>query len=247
VREKTLWRALYETADRAGELLGLLDVTDLDLPNKRARVRSKGGATEWVFWQTGTAQLLPRLLAGRSAGPVFLAARRPTRVVATLDVDPVTGRARLSYRRASATPRSPTPPRTALTPRCCWPVPARLRPLPSSGTPGQDRTRSDGTSPRTTPRGEECSDVRQDRRRCHAQGRPISNAEAGHSPSAGGGVVVRGLTERRETSACDGGDRCGAATCLAEYDEDRGGPASRRVFAPDIRRVIAGLEPGCPA
>jgi len=100
LRDKTLWRLLYETAARATEVLGL-DASDLDLANKRARVRSKGGATEWVFWQTGCAQLLPRLLAGRTAGPVFLADRRPTRAVATLDQDSATGRARLSYRRAA--------------------------------------------------------------------------------------------------------------------------------------------------
>jgi integrase/recombinase XerD len=101
LREKTLWRLLYETAARASEILSL-DITDLDIANKRARVRSKGGATEWVFWQTGTAQLLPRLLTGRRAGPVFLAAGAPTRAVATVDADPATGRSRLSYRRAAA-------------------------------------------------------------------------------------------------------------------------------------------------
>ena len=101
LREKTLWRLLYETAARTGEILAL-DVADLDVANKRAKVRSKGGATEWVFWQTGTAQLLPRLLAGRGVGPVFLADRAPTRAVATVDLDPATGRARLSYRRAAA-------------------------------------------------------------------------------------------------------------------------------------------------
>jgi integrase/recombinase XerD len=87
LRERTLWRLLYETAARANELLAL-DVEDLDLANRRARVRSKGGAVEWVFWQTGSAQLLPRLLAGRTRGPVFLATRRPARAVASLDVDP---------------------------------------------------------------------------------------------------------------------------------------------------------------
>ncbi len=100
LRERTCWRLLYESAARANEVLSL-DVTALDLPNKRARVRSKGGATEWVFWQTGTAFLLPRLLAGRTSGPVFLAARQPTRAVPSLDRCPSTGRARLSYRRAA--------------------------------------------------------------------------------------------------------------------------------------------------
>ena len=100
LRERTLWRLLYETAARANELLAL-DVEDLDLANRRARVHSKGGAVEWVFWPTGSAQLLPRLLAGRTSGPVFLRDRRPTHAVAGLDLDPASGRARRSYRRAA--------------------------------------------------------------------------------------------------------------------------------------------------
>jgi integrase len=44
LREKTLWRMLYETA-RAGEILAL-DIEDLDLDGRRAAVTSKGGATE---------------------------------------------------------------------------------------------------------------------------------------------------------------------------------------------------------
>lgn len=100
LREKALWRLLYETAARANEILAL-DLGDLDLPNKRARIRSKGGAIDWVFWQTGAAQLLPRLLDRRADGPVFLADRQPTRAVPTLDLDPETGRSRLSYRRAA--------------------------------------------------------------------------------------------------------------------------------------------------
>src|SRR5512144_699560 len=38
LREKTLWRMLYETAARAGEVLSL-NVEDLDLANKQARVQ----------------------------------------------------------------------------------------------------------------------------------------------------------------------------------------------------------------
>ncbi len=99
LRDKALWKMLYETAARAEEVLGL-DVPDLDLLSKRGRVISKGGNTDWVHWQTGTALLLPRLLAGRREGPVFLTARRPARPVASEDLCPVTERARLSYRRA---------------------------------------------------------------------------------------------------------------------------------------------------
>lgn len=92
----------------ANEILSL-DIEDLDLPNKRARVRSKGGAVEWVFWQTGAALLLPRLLADRTTGPVFLADRQPTRAVPGIDQCPLTGRARLSYRRAAELFREATP------------------------------------------------------------------------------------------------------------------------------------------
>jgi integrase len=47
LRERTLWQLLYETAARSGEVLQL-DVQDLDLPNRRARVRRKGGAVDWI-------------------------------------------------------------------------------------------------------------------------------------------------------------------------------------------------------
>ena len=101
VREKALWRLLYETAARASEVLSL-DVGDVDLETRRAVVRSKGGDLELLHFQTGSARLLPRLIAGRRSGPVFLTDRRPApgRAPATVDVCPVTGRARLSYRRA---------------------------------------------------------------------------------------------------------------------------------------------------
>ena len=75
LRDRTLWRMLYETAARSAEVLNL-DVEDLDLPNRKARVRRKGGAVDVILLQTGTARLLPRLLKGRKTGPVFLTDRR---------------------------------------------------------------------------------------------------------------------------------------------------------------------------
>ena len=51
LRERTLWRMLYETAARSAEVLAL-DVEDLDLPNRRAKVRRKGGALDIIVWQT---------------------------------------------------------------------------------------------------------------------------------------------------------------------------------------------------
>ena len=78
LRERVLWRLLYDTAARAEEIL-TLDIGDLDTEFRRARTRSKGGDAEYLHWATATARLLPRLLAGRTAGPVFLAggARQP--------------------------------------------------------------------------------------------------------------------------------------------------------------------------
>jgi integrase len=100
IRERTFWRLLAESAARASEILGL-DVADLDLANRRANVRRKGGANDVITWQTGTARLLPRLLKGRKSGPVFLTERRARVPLSPADVDPGTGRARLSYNQAA--------------------------------------------------------------------------------------------------------------------------------------------------
>lgn len=102
VRDKTLWRLLYESAARANEVL-CLNIEDLITADKRARTTAKGGATEWIHWQSGTARLLPRLIGARTSGPLFLTDRVARPGAATLDVDPTTGRARLSYRRAAET------------------------------------------------------------------------------------------------------------------------------------------------
>ena len=99
IRERVLWRMLYETAARSAEVLRL-DVEDLDLPNRKAKVRRKGGAIDVIVWQTGTARLLPRLLKGRKTGPVFLTDRRSRVELPPGDVDQASGRARLSYRQA---------------------------------------------------------------------------------------------------------------------------------------------------
>lgn len=103
LRERTLWRLLYETAARAEEIL-CLNVEDRDVEYRRARVVSKSGAVEHVHWATATARLLPRLLKGREAGPVFVTDRRaPTsgpRMPAAADLCPISGRGRLSYPRA---------------------------------------------------------------------------------------------------------------------------------------------------
>jgi integrase len=60
---KVFTRLQYETAARATELLSA-DVGDLDMGNRRLRVTSKGGDVEWVYFQSGSARNLPRLLRG---------------------------------------------------------------------------------------------------------------------------------------------------------------------------------------
>src|SRR5260221_1377154 len=75
LRDRLLWRMLYESAARSAEVLAL-DVSDLDLPNRCSRVRRKGGALDVIVWQTGTARLLPRYLKGRTDGPLFVTERK---------------------------------------------------------------------------------------------------------------------------------------------------------------------------
>lgn len=100
LREKVLVLMLYETAARIEELLGL-NIEDLDLAKKRARVVRKAGAVEYVFWQTRVARLLPRLIGKRERGPLFVTERKARLPMAAGDLDPATGQARLSYRRAA--------------------------------------------------------------------------------------------------------------------------------------------------
>ncbi len=101
LRERALWRLLYDSAARADEALAL-NVEDLDLANRRARARTKGGHRRQLHFQTGAARLLAKLVTGRNRGPVFLTDRRPApaRAPAATDLDPASGLARLSYERA---------------------------------------------------------------------------------------------------------------------------------------------------
>lgn len=103
LRERLLWRMLYETASRGGAVLAL-NVEDCDFDNRRAKVTVKGGDTGWIVWGRGTALLLPRYLHGRAAGPLFLSDRRPgpsgRSSTSNRDLCPETGRSRLGYDRA---------------------------------------------------------------------------------------------------------------------------------------------------
>lgn len=119
LREKALWRMLYETCARSEEILEVnIEDLDLDLAGRRYPVKAKGAVPkvrrrgqvredfvlETVYWDAGAARLLPRLLKGRTRGPVFVTHRRPGpgKVAGPRDVCPDTGLARLSYGQARA-------------------------------------------------------------------------------------------------------------------------------------------------
>ncbi|MFD8752038.1 hypothetical protein ACFV0O_13810 [Kitasatospora sp. NPDC059577] len=95
LREQTLWHLLHESG-AAIETVLALDTDHLDLLRRRTRP----GHTP-LHWRTGTARLLPLLIAGRTEGPLFLTDRRPPAGTPAPDRCPYTGRARLSYRRAA--------------------------------------------------------------------------------------------------------------------------------------------------
>ena len=94
----------------------------------------RGRTTDWVHWQAGTALLLPRLLAGRREGPVFLTARRPARVAASADLC----RPRRNWSPAGRTPGPPILTRGRCSPSRSAPArPGGSAPAASrSATPG---------------------------------------------------------------------------------------------------------------
>ncbi|MFE9400098.1 tyrosine-type recombinase/integrase [Streptomyces flavidovirens] len=111
LREKVTYRMLYETVARADELLGV-NIEDLNLTARQAPVKVKGAkavrrrgqaredyATETIYWDVGTARLLPRLIGERTRGPLLVTHRKPGpgKVLTPRDVCPDTGLARLSY------------------------------------------------------------------------------------------------------------------------------------------------------
>ena len=98
LREHALWRVLYDSAGPAAAVLAL-DADQVDLAGRRARRGAPGSAP--LEWTALTSDLLDWLLAGRRRGPVFLTGRRAAARVAPGDVCELTGRARLSYRRAA--------------------------------------------------------------------------------------------------------------------------------------------------
>jgi integrase/recombinase XerD len=101
LREHAFWRVLYDSAAHVDEVLSL-DAGRLDLAGRGAPAPAAAGRRDgWIRWGDAAGQLLGWLLAGRSCGPVFLTDRRAPAGATRADVCPVTGRARMSYRRAA--------------------------------------------------------------------------------------------------------------------------------------------------
>jgi hypothetical protein len=100
LRENAFWHVLYDSAARVEDVLGM-DADRIYLPGGFAPIRQPAQAPGRIGWREGTSQLLGWLLAGRTCGPVFLTDRRAPSSAERADVCPVTGRARMSYRRSA--------------------------------------------------------------------------------------------------------------------------------------------------
>jgi integrase/recombinase XerD len=100
LREQVCWRLITESGAPAARVLAL-DVTDVDPGAGRVRLRDEAGNATWHRLRPATAQLAAWLIAGRAGGPLFLTDRRAPAGTSQRDRCPVTGRARLSYRRAA--------------------------------------------------------------------------------------------------------------------------------------------------
>jgi len=98
LREQAFWHLLLD-AGAAAETVLTLDAGMLDHTHRRAAPAGTG--RRQLDWGSGTGELLSWLLAGRRAGPVFLTDRRAPVGTPAADRCPLTGRGRLSYRRAA--------------------------------------------------------------------------------------------------------------------------------------------------
>jgi hypothetical protein len=101
LREQALWHLLRDSG-AAAEVVLALDASALDLHGRRARRAGRAGAGGGpIEWSARTNDLLGWLLAGRRHGPVFLTDRRAPASTPEADLCPLSGRGRMSYRRAA--------------------------------------------------------------------------------------------------------------------------------------------------
>ncbi|MFF7198257.1 tyrosine-type recombinase/integrase [Streptomyces sp. NPDC008079] len=102
LRERALWRVLYESSSRAEAVLSL-DVENVDLRRRRAKAVLKGGNTLWVHFEERGGELLREYIGDRTSGPLWLTNRRPRnwRDRPASDRSPDGRHYRLSYNRAA--------------------------------------------------------------------------------------------------------------------------------------------------
>ncbi len=94
LREQAFWHLLADSGAAAETVLALT-ADAIDIAGGRTRPAGR------IRWGQQTGELLGWLLAGRHHGPVFLTDRRAPAGTSPADVCPLTGRGRLSYRRAA--------------------------------------------------------------------------------------------------------------------------------------------------
>jgi len=94
LREQAFWHLLADSGAAAETVLAL-NADVIDVAGRHARPASR------IRWGQQTGELLGWLLAGRHHGPVFLTDRRAPAGTCPADICPLTGRGRLSYRRAA--------------------------------------------------------------------------------------------------------------------------------------------------
>jgi hypothetical protein len=94
LREQAFWHLLADSGAAAETVLAL-NADAIDAAGGGARPAGR------IRWEQQTGELLGWLLAGRHHGPVFLTDRRAPAGSCPADVCPLTGRGRLSYRRAA--------------------------------------------------------------------------------------------------------------------------------------------------
>jgi site-specific recombinase XerD len=101
LREHAFWHLLHDS-DASAETVLSLDAHAVDLRNGRARMAGRESPVESpVEWGAGTSELLDWLLAGRRHGPLFRTDRRAPAGTPAADLCPLSGRGRMSYRRAA--------------------------------------------------------------------------------------------------------------------------------------------------
>jgi hypothetical protein len=96
LRGQAFWHLLRDSGASADAVLAL-DASMIDVHGRRARLAGGG----LLQWRPLAGELLGWLLTGRRHGPLFLTDRRARAGTSAADVCPLSGRGRMSYRRAA--------------------------------------------------------------------------------------------------------------------------------------------------